>query len=441
MANFAKWLPAFGWSPSVLTIRDENIEHVDPERRRDVEGIATHKVGVPRSVLEWYAAVKARVRGPAKDAPVPGGTGSGSVPGARGPAIRESRGRTLRRYVMSFLALPDFERAWIIPAARAAVRLLRQERIGWIMTSCPPYSVHLAGLAVRMLTGAKWIADFRDPWMTTGWKRMYPTCALSIRIESWLERKVVEKADLLVFNVERLRNAYRERYAHVAASKFVFIPNGIAPRLLVDGAPVAKFERFTLSYTGSLYVGRSPEPILQAVSQLIAEGQTAPDAVRILLVGHCRTVNGVPTDELVRRYGLELCVEVRDPVPYSEALDIVRRSQLALLFAPNLPFSIPAKVYDYLGAGTRILAIAEEGGTSDLIAGTGAGRTFVPEDVEGIKRFIHQEMTSPLSAGANRATDLARFEVRRITEDLASHLDRIAKSEAAGAQAADAPQS
>jgi hypothetical protein len=200
--------------------------------------------------------------------------------------------------------------------------------------------------------------------------------------------------------------------------------------------PVTKYECFTLSYTGSLYVGRSPEPVFRAVSQLIQEGKATPEAVRIKLVEHCRTVDGMPTDSLIRKYGLQSSVEVHDPLPYTKATEIVRRSQLALLFAPHLPYSIPAKVYDYLGAGVRILAIAEDGGTADLIRDTGSGRAFPSEDVKGIKDFIYHEMTDQTSTTRSRTAGLARFDARRITEELASHLNRITTT-----GVADAPHS
>jgi glycosyltransferase involved in cell wall biosynthesis len=422
MANFARWLPAFGWQPSVMTIQDKDIEHLDPERLRDVAGVTIHKVAVGPTLATMYGTIKTRLLGSPKD-PSPSETKASplSAPGS----YQETLGQRLRRYVRSFAFFPDYERGWIIPAVVAAIRRLRRHRIEWIMTSCPPYSVHLIGLAVKIITGTKWIADFRDPWITAVSKRSSATCAASIRLASWLERKVIEKADLLLFNVERLRNTYRERYAHVPSGKFVFIPNGIDPRTLEAMEPVTKYETFTLSYTGSLYVRRSPEPVFQAISQLIQEGKTTPEAVHIKLVGHCRTVEGVPTASLIRKYGLESSVEVRDTLPYTEALEIVRRSQLALLFAPDLPFQIPAKVYDYLGAGARILAIAGDGGTSDLLHSTGAGQAFAAEDVEGIKSFIYQEMIGQKAASQGQAAGLARFDARRLTEELASHLDRV----------------
>jgi len=429
MANFAASLVSLGWNPYVLTIQDKDIEQVDAERLADVRGVHIHKAAVlptAAGILSFLVVWLRKLRSGRSRQP------SASKPAASwhpSAATRETLVRRMRRYLFSFLLLPDFERGWICPAILAAIRVVRRHRIGWIVTSCPPYSVHLIGLAVKLLAGTRWVADFRDPWMTTGSKRLYPTCALSIRIESWLERKVMEKADLVVFNVERLRNAYRARYVDVAADKFVFIPNGIRARAT---GTIPKYDTFTLSYTGALYVGRSPEPVFQALSRLIQKGTVAPQGVRIKLVGQCRTINGTPTSAVIRKYGLESVVDVQDSVPRNEALEIVRRSHLALLFAPNLPFQIPAKVYDYLGAGTRILAIAEDGGTADLVRDTDAGRTFSAEDVEGITAFIHDEMISRRSMNGSHAASLLRFDLRNITEELVGHLDRIAAATETG---------
>jgi hypothetical protein len=417
IANFAAAVRALAWQPRVLTVADADIAHSDPVRLKAVAGVPIERVAVRRTALglaEWVWKRRPSWKG-RTTVPTP------AVRGDQPPPARNSAPTGLRRAILSFLALPDWERNWCLPAIIQAVRIVRRERIKWIMTSCPPYSVHLIGLAVKALTGAQWIADFRDPWMTTGSKRMYPTTALSLRIEAFLERRVVERADLLVFNVERLRNAYRERYRAVAAEKFAFIPNGIATATTVRKP---KYDVFTIAYTGSLYVGRSPEPVLAAVALLMREGRLPPDGCRVRLVGQCGMVDGVPTQALIDRYGLGSIVEVQDPVPYRQALEIVCRSHLALLLAPNLPYQIPAKVYDYLGAGTRILAIAEEGGTADLLRETGAGQAFSGADVEAIAGFIHAEYTGR-SPGTRASNALGRYDVRHITEELIGHIARI----------------
>ena len=187
--------------------------------------------------------------------------------------------------------------------------------------------------------------------MTTGWKRAYPTCALSMRIEAWLERKVIEKADLLLFNVERLRNAYRERYAHVPGERFVFIPNGIAPGALEETAEAAKYERFTLSYTGTLYVGRSPEPVFEAVSRLIRKGKAAPEAIRIKLVGQCRMVDGVPTASLICQHGLESSGSLRSRSLRRGDGDHPPKPSCAPAGTPSCPFRFPPKPTTISGPG------------------------------------------------------------------------------------------
>jgi glycosyltransferase involved in cell wall biosynthesis len=423
MVNFATCLVQQGYQAHVLTISEQDIEQVDRGRLAGLDALIVHRTPVRPTALKRLASIKTGLRRMlGRSAPTAPPRADPFA--ASGPQGRESTSHRLRRYVLSFVVLPDFERGWIRSAAWKAIRLIRAHRLDWFVTSCPPYSAHLVGLLVKLATGKRWVADFRDPWMTTGSKRLYPTSAASLTIERWLEKKVMEKADLIVFNVERLRNAYRDRYSHVPAEKFVFIPNGIAVRSQ-PAEPSSKYERFTLSYTGAMYVGRSPEPIFGAVARLIERGVVSPDRICIKLVGQCRMIQGTPTSTLVARYGLEQVVEVIDSVPHAEALEITRRSHLALLFAPNLPYQIPAKVYDYLGAGTRILAIAEEGGTADIVRQTESGRAFAPADVDAIAAFIEQEMASPSAHADRRSAALARFDVRRITGELVAGMRRV----------------
>jgi glycosyltransferase involved in cell wall biosynthesis len=426
IANFARYLSSFGWEPHVLTIQDKNIERLDADRLRGLDEVQIHKVGVLPTPLWALTAITGRFRRLFIPNRAPVGPERPFVEG-RATSGAESIARRMKRYLLSFLVLPDFQNGWIPTATITAFRKVRQHRIDWIVTSCPPYSVHLIGLAVKSLTGRRWVADFRDPWMTADPKALVPMSALSIRIESWLERKVVEKSDLVVFNVDRLRDAYRRRYAHVPERKFIYIPNGISVwgGSSVCCNPVDRYRVFTLSYTGALYVGRSPEPIFQAVSQLIQSGRVKSEEIRIKLVGECRTIEGAPISLVVGKYGLESMVEVSDAVPHAEAVEIIRRSHLALLFAPKLAFQIPAKVYDYFSAGTRILAIADDGATADLIRQTGTGAAFPTEDIGGIASFIFEELTALRPTNGKHSAALLRFDARRLTEELVGHLDRI----------------
>jgi hypothetical protein len=427
IVNFANAMQALSWHPEVLTIADDDVESLDRARLKDVEGITIHKAGVLPTAIALLGSLKSRMAR-RRTAPSPGTSGAALRNAATATAMPRAGSHGWRRFVLSLLVLPDWERGWCLPATLHAFRTIKRRQIGWFMTSCPPYSVHLVGVAVKLLTGKRWVADFRDPWMTTGSKRLYPTSPLSMAVERWLEKQVVRHADLVVFNVQRLRNAYAERYSDVPASKFVFIPNGLSKR--GPSAPAAKYDVFTISYTGSLYVGRSPEPVLQAVAQLIRDGRVPADAIKVRLVGQCGQIDGVATEAVVERHGLTPVVDVSAPVPYEQAFEIVRRSHLALLLAPNLPYQVPAKVYDYLAAGTRILAIAEEGGTADVVQETASGRAFRPDQVSAIADFIAAEFATR-DSGAAASTALARYDVARITQELVAQISRVEAAAAA----------
>lgn len=183
---------------------------------------------------------------------------------------------------------------------------------------------------------------------------------------------------------------------------------------------------FTIIYTGTLYFGRTPEPVFRAVQELIQEGRIQLETVRFRLVGHCRSVEGRSIDEVISQYHLKEVVEVLDPVPYVRAIEMIRQSHLALLLAPNQPYQIPAKAYDYMGIGTKILAIAEEGATADLIRSTGVGGAFSPSDIEGIKKFVLQvSHENDRSRDGAELEAAARFDVTELTRQLAARLDRI----------------
>jgi glycosyltransferase involved in cell wall biosynthesis len=426
IANFARRLPRFGWNPCVLTVKDRYLHAVDLERLDGLVHTKIFKAGRTLTVSQAYLACKKAARRLVQKGDPPSGIANLNGPDFVGPGrCRESVSRRLRRYILSFLSLPDAERNWLLPAVLEAVHIVRRENIECILTSCPPYSTHLVGLLVKWIAGVRWwIADFRDPWMTAGSKSLYPTCSVSLGIERWLERTVVRNADMIIANSGRLCEAFKRAYGSISTDRFVCITNGFDPEYFSGFAQLPKEDVYTITYAGSLYFGRTPEPVFQAVQQLLREGSVEAQSIRIRLVGQCRSVEGRPIDDIVERYGLGNIVEVLEPVPHRQATQMVRQSHLALLLAPNQPYQIPAKVYDYMGAGTRILALAKEGATADLIRGA-AGAVFDPSDIAGIKGFIGRSLEESRGSGCLLQPPVTKdFDLDSIARRLAEELGR-----------------
>lgn len=427
IANFAKNLPLFGWNTYVLTIKDHYLEKVDTERLKDIKGVKIYKTVLFPIILNVYLRLKTIWHSALKKRRITlDELTSSYVQPNLNPCSAERISQKLKRYLVSFLTRPDTERNWILPAVLRAVRAIKREKIDCILTSCPPYSVHLIGLLARKITGVKWVADFRDPWVTTVPDGLYVTCALYTKVEGWLEQKVIENADLVLTTTQMLCTAFVESYKNQTQNKFLCISNGFDKEIFSKLKHLKKYDKFTLSYTGTLYFGRSPESVFKALKELVLEDKLNLQDIRVKLVGNCQYIDGYPIAQLIDSYGLNSVVEVLEPVSYLAALQIIKQSHLALLFAPNQPFQIPAKVYDYIGSGTKIIALTEEGATLDLINSTGAGVALYPSDIQGIKAVIYQSISNgePLRPEDN-SDILCKFDRRAITQNLANHLNSI----------------
>lgn len=428
IAKFSKYLPGFGWNASVLTVKDKYYEGLDLERLKDVEGVKVYRSSTLPTVREGFLYIKSLLKKPANGAaPAPS-----ALPEDKEAEKKEGMGQRLKRIIIStLLLLPDDKRNWVVPGVLKAVWIVKRQGIDCIITSTPPHSSHVIGLIAKKITGVKWVADFRDPWTDVlHYKPTASRSSVSDKMERWLEKAVILGADRVLTTTDILAKVYRERYGVDAVDRIKSIPNGIYTEKFSGGGHANKFDRFTITYAGNLYAGRTPEPVLKAVKKLLDEGRLDESEINLRFMGDCGYVEGVPTADLVRRYGLESVVSVYEPVQYLEALEIMKRSHLLLLlsFVPEEPLQVPAKIYDYFGTGTKILAVCDKGSATDeIMNSTGFGESFDSSMVSEIAEFIYKcvkKDSGPL--GEEEMAGVAeRFGIKRLSGELAEVLTSL----------------
>jgi glycosyltransferase involved in cell wall biosynthesis len=213
-------------------------------------------------------------------------------------------------------------------------------------------------------------------------------------MEGLMERSVIRYADKIITTTNLLKESMIERYRWLPEDKFIHISNSIDTDKFQLSEDVQKYAPMTITYAGTFYFDRTPEPLFKAVSVLVREKKICESNIRIKLLGNCQYINNVPTRDVVARYGLESIVEVLEPVPYLEAINVMKKSHLLLVLAPiHHRMSLPAKLFDYLGSGSKILALAEKGGsTSDLLEETKSGNSFSHFDIDGLREYIYDLM-------------------------------------------------
>jgi glycosyltransferase involved in cell wall biosynthesis len=417
--KFAKYLPLYGWEPHVLTVKTSYYPSLDQSRLSEVPAQSTiFRTGMlphPDTIYKRLKASYYRMTGRQREF-------SRSLVVSSGTAHSNSNGtlENARKLLGSLLWIPpDDVLGWVPIAVLKGIRVLRTQGITHIYTTNPPHSTHLVGLALKALCNVKWVADFRDLWL---FDKSFQT-RLAARVERWMERKVVENADAITLTTDRMADKFRRTYADVDPTKFVTISNGYDAEDFSSIRPAANPKKFTLTYIGSFYHERTPEPLLRAVSELVAGGKIPADALEIQLIGNCRYVKGRSTEEMAASLGLSSLVRVIDAVPYRRALEYAANSHLLVLLAPDQPYEIPGKAYEYLATGVDVLGLTEDGATADLISKTGGGAVMRPEDIDGMKSAVLQRY---MKWTADRPCDRSHpgppaeiYERRELTRQLA----------------------
>jgi glycosyltransferase involved in cell wall biosynthesis len=275
----------------------------------------------------------------------------------------------IARHVLPFYArIPDEARGWI----RVAEKRVREKlqacgfRPDVMVTFGEPMSDHLLGLRLRDAVAAPWLAHFSDPWADNPFRRFNP---LSNVVNRALERRVVEKADHLVFTSQETLELVMRKYPCAWRKKCSVLPHSFDPALY---PPSAKAEAgLVVRFLGNFYGHRTPRPLYQAIQLVLREKSDALSDVHFELIG------GMPGR--MRRYRELLSlpdgmVRLRPTVSHSRALKLMVDADLLLVIDGPAALSVflPSKLIEYLGAGVPICGIVPPGASADLLRRMGA---------------------------------------------------------------------
>jgi glycosyltransferase involved in cell wall biosynthesis len=274
------------------------------------------------------------------------------------------------------LLVPDESVGWNVTAIPAAVRLVRQHGIDWVITTSPPGSVHLIGAAVQRTTEARWLADLRDSIVAHPHRRA-DTAATKAkeRLRGSVARLVARRADAIACVSEAIAEETRTLEPH---GRLQVIANGS------DFDDFAGLEyrpgtRMRITHTGSFFGKRDPRPFLQALSD------SGLDVVARFL-GDFRSSDRAWAEGL----GLGDRLELIPYAPRATSLELQRDSDVLLLLIPDAGGRgrgvLSGKVFEYLAAERPVLAVVPpDGAAADLIRAVGAGPVVAPDDVDGIR--------------------------------------------------------
>jgi hypothetical protein len=402
-----------GWQPVVLTVENGDF----PARDESLLAKIPADVRVERvPIIEPYTLYRRFMgrKGAAVDVNV-----------NKSSEQRSGWKEQLSEWIRATFFIPDARIAWLRPATRRAVELIREEGISAIYSSSPPYTCALIGRNTHRATKLPWVAGFRDPWtlfLTTPDRWWLPAW-----IDRALERTVFTEATAVECAWQGIIDDARGKYPELPVEKFHHVPNGYdaSDFPTIDYTPNSVF---TITYTGSMYGRRTPKALLEALELLHTQGRLEPPSIKLRLVGRF----GDDVQQMLTTSTFAPSIEVIDYVPHQESIAHLMRSEMSLLIVDDAKESaeiVPGKVYEYLGVGRPILALAPRGSAIEtLIHETKAGVSCPQSDVAGIATAVDQAVQrwkDGLPIASPLLNEVRKYERRESAAQLARILDHL----------------
>ncbi|WFN37403.1 glycosyltransferase [Methanomicrobium antiquum] len=364
LRGIAKYLPEFGWDPTIITIKQTNDDKYlfDHNKYNLVE---TDYRDI-YSFIKLFFGID------------PNKTINESLNIQNGNHLSNLFGY-LCQIINEFLCYPDREKSWYKDGLEAGIKSIENYDCEALISSSSPVTTHLIAHTLSEKYNLPWIADLRDLWTQNHY---YLHSKIRRIIETRLEKKILKTADALSTVSDPLNNLLSKRYSE---KKIFTIPNGFDPEKMNPGVPLSKV--YTITYTGSIYKRwMDPEPLFKALSELIFEETINASEISINFYGRF----DFWLEDKVAKYNLEDIVKFHGQVPHDVAIRKQWESQILLLLTWNNPEEkgiYTGKVFEYLAAKRPILSLGFSGGVvTRLITDTNAG--FHVSNEYEIKNFL-----------------------------------------------------
>lgn len=322
-----------------------------------------------RDPFKWYQLLRGK-----KGAISTGGIG---LSGPRSPLQKAVQ------YLRANFFIPDARKGWNYYALPAARILLVQDAFKAIITTGPPHSTHLMGLALQREFGLPWLADFRDPWVNIFYNRFFPRTASTQARDQALENKVLAQADCILTVSPGLASEFADR-----ARRIELLYNGYDPADIPAPAREEEPEIFSLSYIGNFKPNQNLKALWSVLAALCATNPAFARALRLRFVGNVDP--GVQAD--ISAAGLDHRTEYLGYQPHAAATRAMVQSSVLLFIVPQTQDNdliLTGKLFEYLGSARPLLAVGPpKGNAAAIIAETGRGTCLNYEDEAAMQQRL-----------------------------------------------------
>jgi glycosyltransferase involved in cell wall biosynthesis len=370
--KLSKYLSKIGYQCHIITVDEQHASYptIDASLQKDID--ASIKVSKTKSfeILKVFSSLFKKEKVPYAGIP---------------DKSKMSFVGRLALYVRSNFFIPDARVGWNSYALEACEQIIEKENIDVIVSTSPPHSTQLIGLALKKkYKYLKWIADLRDPWTDIYYYEKLSHTARAKQKDLNLEKQVLETADCIVTVSEDLKRMFLMKSDKINSEKIVMLPNGYDED---DFNRITQIPNkiFTIAHTGTINSNYNISGFINAFNVVI---ETTSN-ITINFIGN--------VDVFIKQQlqdNLKIKVNFVAYMSHKDAVKEMCQADLLLLAIPDNRQNkgiLTGKIFEYLASQKPILGLGPTNGdAAAIINECQAGKFFEFVDNKGMLAYLRE---------------------------------------------------
>jgi len=248
-----------------------------------------------------------------------------------------------------YLKKPDRFWTWKKSAIKKAKQLIKEENIGFIYTTCLPFTTNQIGIELRKSMDIKWVADFRDP--VTYAKRMHSHINHVYKLQKKIQDDTFRFADHVTVLSSAYELIFNDQYEGKYADKISFIPTGLDDEYV----PSQNFKILNEIIFIGEYLKEYKDDFL-SLYKLAIKGLESPPNIRI--IGNI-DINKKQVLPFIKKLKLEDRIIFEDHMPQKILYDELNKAKFVLMIPGRNSYwwTNFAKMVDYIALQKPVISL------------------------------------------------------------------------------------
>lgn len=396
--DMVKYLPEYGWEPSVLTVKEDSFSEPDKSLGKELpdnlkvfrtnfwDPFYIYKKLLGKSSRETLVASEALTK------------------------TEQSMIQKLSVWIRMNLFIPDARMGWYFPGISEAKRILKREKFDLIVSNGPPHTAHLLGKKLSKKFKIPLVPVFIDPWVDIAYYRNQKRSKLTLKIDNHFERSVMEQSSQIIMVTNEMKNYFEKKYPFVKTkSNLLYWGYNESIFKSVKSKKEEKDYKILL-HAGNIFDYQNPKKLWNTIKNINSGGHK----IRIRFVG---TVGPV-IKKAIKENDLENVTEYFGFLSYPEVLEQMCNADYLLVCATE-PRHLPGKLFEYMRTGNPILAFGDGNSeVANILKDTNSGMLFNYENSA-------EEFFTSISSLKTDLDKVLKFDRKKICSEFAEIINRL----------------